>query len=217
MIARLINPVSSAVFALVLALLTGPAWFLIQSDRLAALVVAGRRAETDAKVAVESERRAQGWDFWTIEMENLSTELKEEKKRLQQESTQLDQRAARLAADRQELERIRTDLQGMRHQIDERVIMIKADEAKNLRSLALTYSTLPATSAVNIIKEMDDVTVVKILSLMKPDVAGPLFDVMATSPTGPDGSSMAKRAAVLSEKLRLMKSGVAPAGSGTGS
>jgi hypothetical protein len=50
---------------------------------------------------------------------------------------------------------------------------------------------------------MDDTTVVKILSLMKSDVVGPIFEEMAGT-NGPEGT-LAKRAAALSDKLRLMK------------
>ena len=88
--------------------------------------------------------------------------------------------------------------------MDERVVAIGADEAKNLHSLAQTYSTLTPHAAVAIIKEMDDTTVVKILSLMKPDVVGPIFEDMA-KPNGGD-DTLARRAAALSEKIRLMKS-----------
>ena len=83
-------------------------------------------------------------------------------------------------------------------------IAINTDEAKNLRSLAQTYSTLTPHAAVAIIREMDDTTVVKILSLMKPDVVGPIFEEMAGASGG--DTSLAQHAAVLSDKLRLMKS-----------
>lgn len=46
-------------------------------------------------------------------------------------------------------------------------------------------------------------TAVKILSLMKPDVVGPIFEEMSKT-TGTDGP-LARRAAILSEKLRLVK------------
>jgi hypothetical protein len=51
---------------------------------------------------------------------------------------------------------------------------------------------------------MDDSTAVKILSLMKPDVVGPIFEEMSRA-AGTD-TTLARRAAMLSEKLRLMKS-----------
>ena len=57
---------------------------------------------------------------------------------------------------------------------------------------------------VAILREMDDTTVVKLLSLMKSDAVGPIFEEM-TKTSSPEGT-LARRAAVLSEKLRLMKS-----------
>lgn len=96
----------------------------------------------------------------------------------------------------------------MRRDIASRVIEINADEAKNLRMLSQTYTSLSPRAVVAIFKEMDDITVVKILSLMKPDVVGPIFEEMSRT-AGTDGP-LARRAAILSEKLRLMKSAKQP-------
>ncbi|HZZ58457.1 MAG TPA: hypothetical protein VFE31_11550 [Opitutaceae bacterium] len=201
---KLLQPLPAALFGLFLALVAGPGWYWFKSDSIVSRIVAAREAKAAAAAAAHDAQRSQGWDFWTIEMENLAGELKEQKAQLREEADALDQRKARLDSERQELDRIRSDLESMRHQIDERVIEIKADEMHNLRSLAQTYAKLDPANAVAILREMDDVTVVKILSLMKPDVTGPIFDTMATTPDG-TGGTMAKRAAVLSEKLRLMK------------
>jgi flagellar motility protein MotE (MotC chaperone) len=92
----------------------------------------------------------------------------------------------------------------MRKQIADRVIEIAADESKNVRTLAQTYGALTPRAAVAIFREMDDATAVKILSVMKPDIVGPIFEEM--SKTGGADAPLAKRAAQLSEKLRLMKS-----------
>jgi flagellar motility protein MotE (MotC chaperone) len=177
----------------------GPYWFWKKSDALVAQLAVRRK-----QLQTEQSARAKGWDFWTIAIDNLTAELKGEKARIRQQADQLDQRTARLAAEKQELEKMRADIEGMRHQMDERVIAIGVDEAKNLRTLAQTYATLSPHGAVTILREMDDTTVVKILSLMKPDVVGPIFEEMA-KPGGDDG--LARRAAVLSEKIRLMKAG----------
>jgi flagellar motility protein MotE (MotC chaperone) len=212
MIARLLSPIPAALFALLLALAAGPLWFYFKTDQVITRIVAARQAQLAAKAEVLNERKAQGWDFWTIEMENLSNELKEEKKRLQQQSDQLDQRAGRIAADRQELDRIRLDIENMRKQIDQKVVSIRVDEVKNLKTLAATYATLSPKAAVAIFREMDDATVVKILSLMKIDVVGPIFEEMARTPSGAlDGSTLSKRAATISDKIRLMKAGLVSA------
>lgn len=153
---------------------------------------------------VDAEKKSQGWDFWTIEIDNLASELKEEKERLKRESELLGQRSARLDAERLELDKVRTSIEAMRKEIGEKVVEISTDESKNLRSLAQTYTNLTPRAAVAIIREMDDITVVKILALMKPDVVAPIFEEM--SRTADKDGVLAKRAAVLSEKIRLLKS-----------
>jgi hypothetical protein len=50
---------------------------------------------------------------------------------------------------------------------------------------------------------------VKILSLMKSDVVGAIFEQMSAL-VGTDGTPLARRAALLSEKLRLMKANKPP-------
>jgi hypothetical protein len=65
---------------------------------------------------------------------------------------------------------------------------------------------------VAIFKEMDDTTAVKILSLMKADVVGAIFEQMSVT-LGSDGAPLARRAALLSEKLRLMKATKPPTSS----
>ena len=159
-----------------------------------------------AKLAREKAEPAHpggGWDFWTVEMDNLSNELKEEKERLQKQAQQLEQRAARLAAERDEMDKVRNGLEATRKEIGDRVVEITADEQKNLRTLSQTYTNLTPKAAVAIFRELDDITAVKILSLMKPEVVGPIFEEMTRS-EGPDGP-LARRAAALSEKLRLVK------------
>jgi len=74
---------------------------------------------------------------------------------------------------------------------------------KNLKSLSQTYSNLTPKAAVAIFTEMDDTTVVKILSLMKADVVGPIFEEMSKDKS--EKNNQAQRAATLSERLRLMK------------
>jgi flagellar motility protein MotE (MotC chaperone) len=192
-------PLALAGVALLGGAAAGPYWYWSKAGPLLAKA-AEQRHLREAKKRKDNPR-SQGWDFWTIQIDNLTSELKEEKARLRQQSDSLDQRAARITAEKQELENLRTEIAGMRQEIDQRVIAINSDEAKNLRSLAQTYSTLTPHAAVSIIRDMDDSTVVKILSLMKPDVVGPIFEEMAGDTT------LAQHAAVLSDKLRLMKSG----------
>jgi flagellar motility protein MotE (MotC chaperone) len=198
MITKLQNPLAAAALGLLLSIGLG-AWLCWQAA--VPLIESARAAH--ARHAVE--KKAKGWDFWTIEIENLSNELKEERETLQKRATLLDQRAARLDDEGKALAQIRTDIEHLQQEISDRVITINADEAKNLRVLAQTYANLTPKAAVAILREMDDGSVVKILSLMKPDVVGHLFEEMSRT-SGPDGT-LARRAAMLSEKLRLVKTG----------
>lgn len=199
MIARLTNPVLVSVLAVVLGTATGLGWFWQAANAMVAAAIAAA-----PKAVVVAPGKEKGWDFWTVEIDNLAAELKDEKAKLRQQSEQVELRAARLASEQQELAKVRAELEAMRRDIDERTIQIGTDEAKNLRSLSQTYGNLSPRAAVTIIKEMDDVTVVKILSLMKADVVAPIFEEMSRA-GGADGPLVARRAAVLSEKLRLVR------------
>jgi len=195
---KLLHPTVTAVFSLVLSLAVGlgAAWRGI-------VPLLEQAAVTPVK-KVPTELKRKGWDFWTIEIDNLSNELKEERERLRKESDLLDQRAARAAAEEKELGKVRADIESLRKEIADRVIEITADEQKNIRTLAQTYTNLSPRAVVAIFREMDDNTAVKILSLMKPDIVGPIFEQMSQT-AGTDGTPLARRAAILSEKLRLMK------------
>lgn len=197
MIARLTSPVVTSAVGILLSVAVGLAATWRTLDALVKQAIVAR----DHKPV--SEFKKKGWDFWTIEIENLSSELKEDRERVNNRIAALDQREARIAAEEKELAKIRSELDATQKQISERVIEMSADEAVNLRKLAATYANLSPTAVVAIIREMDDTTAVKILALMKPDVVGPIFEQMSRT-AGADGS-LARRAAVLSEKLRLFK------------
>jgi len=194
----LANPAIVAVLGILSGTAVGLGWFWRAANHMVDQVIAAR------PVAPVPEGKDQGWDFWTIEIDGLSAELKDEKARLRAQSDALIQRTARLDSEQQELAKVRSDIEAMRAEINRKVIEITADEMKNLKGLSQTYSSLSPKAAVAIFKEMDDTTAVKILSLMKSDIVGPIFEEMART-QGPDGP-LAKRAATLSEKLRLMKS-----------
>jgi flagellar motility protein MotE (MotC chaperone) len=193
---RILSPLVVTILGLLWGAATGLGWFWARADCLVKVAVAQARAVPKAT------ERSKGWDFWTVEIDNLRSELKDEKARVKNEEEQLEVRSARTASDRQELENVRTELNTMHKQISDKIVEIQAVEAKNLRTLAQTYTNISPHGVVAIIREMDDTTAVKILSLMKPDVVGPIFEEMAKS----DSPVIdAYRAARLSERLRLVK------------
>lgn len=199
MVARFLAPVLSSALAVGLSVALAVTLTWREVDALV-----HRAVVPPAPKPVEAHAdKAKGWDFWTVEMENLANELKEQRAQLKQRAEALDQREARIRAGEKELARARADVDALGKQISDRVVEMSADEAVNLRKLSQTYSNLSPRAVVAVIREMDDVTAVKILALMKPDVVGPIFEEM-TKTAGTDGS-LARRAAVLSEKIRVMR------------
>jgi len=158
--------------------------------------LAAKRAKAD-----KPERPEQPWDFWTIEIEGLASELKEAKAALKQRADAIALRESRLAAEQKELAKTRRQVEALRAEIGDKMIEVKADEAKNLKTLSNTFRGLSPRAAVSILGEMDQLTVVKVLSLMKTDEVGALFEEMGKSPD----PSMIKRAAILSDRMRLLK------------
>jgi len=196
------HPVFLIAIGLVTGLATGLGWFW-HAAGAAVSHAAARRAAAPASAGPGAP-----WGFWTIEIENLAADLRDEMAKQHKREDQLDEREARFAAERQELEKVRSDIEAQRQEISGKLIEIQALEAKNLRTLAQTYTNLAPAAAVDIFRAMDDTTVVKILSLMKPDTVAPILETMAKSDTDP---ALAKRAAAITEKLRVVKP-AAPAG-----
>ena len=166
----------------------------------AGLLYAGRSAFQPARKEPLPPRL---WSFKTEEVDSLIAELKLERAKLDKRDADMDQTAAHIEAERQELEKVKATIQAMRDEIAKEVPELQEAELKNLKGLAQTYSDVTPASAVTIFREMDDVTVIKILSLMKPDKVGGILEQM--SHTQDNDISMAKRAARISDKLRLVK------------
>jgi hypothetical protein len=192
------NPIVIIALGLLLGIGTGLGWFWKSALPLIAQARAARAA------AATANKPDAPWDFWTLEIENVAGELKDMKATLKKREEELLAREARLAAERQELAKQRAELETLRAEIGGKMTEIQTDEMKNLKNLATLYSNLTPKATLTIFKEMDDTSVVKLLGLMKTDVIGALFEEMTKqSATDP---AMARRAAALTEKLRLFKS-----------
>lgn len=202
MITKLQSPLLAAVAGLLLSTALGVHLVWRAGESLLAQTVVPK----EKPLELETER---GWDFWTIEIENLSTELRGERSRQRQLADELDQRAGRIAAEERELAKVRAELEATRADLSSRIVELTNEETRNLKSLAQTYSNLTPRAAVAIIRELDDGMAVKILSLMKPDIVGPIFEEMSRTP-GDDGT-LSARAAELSNRLRLIKAAKAEA------
>lgn len=143
------------------------------------------------------------WSFSDNEVEKFVSELRDQRKKLETREGDMEKLSAQLASERDELRVVRNDIQVMRDQLSAAILEVQESEVKNLKSLSQTYSAVSAPAAVAILCEMDETMAVKLLSLMKADKVGAIFQEMARAQT-PDGV-MVKRAARMSDKLRLLK------------
>ncbi len=200
-------------FAAVLIVLLQPAVsvFLVLQSAPAIVQSLAQVAGTEAAEAVRPRATRAPWDMWTPEIEKLAKELKDQRDGLREREQLVVQRESRLAAEAAELARTRKEIEAQRAEISQLLTAVGVDEMKNLKSLAQTYSNLTPKAAVSIFSEMDDGTVVKILSLMKADTLGPIFEEMSKDKS--EKNNQALRAAALSERLRLMKATKPQAGS----
>lgn len=198
--------------AAVLIVLLQPAvsvFLLLQSAPAIIQSLAARPAGEAPEVLRPREARPP-WNMWTPELEKLAKELREQREKLREREQAVVMREARLEAENAELARTRREIEAQRAEISKLLTSVGMDELKNLKSLAQTYANLTPKAAVAIFAQMDDVTVVKILSLMKADSVGPIFEEMSKDKSEKDGQ--AQRAATLSERLRLMKASKSTAG-----
>ncbi|ATC63670.1 hypothetical protein CMV30_06725 [Nibricoccus aquaticus] len=196
---KLTNPIILVALGLFLGIGTSLFMFM---QAAAPLVAAAKLTRVKPEHAVIKPEAP--WDFWTIEIENLAAELKDAKAGLKKREDEIIAREGRFTAERLELAKQRQQLEALRAEIANTMLSIKDDEMKNMKSLAATYSSLSPKATLAIFKQMDDATVVKLLALMKTDVVSPLFEEMGKQ--GAADPAFAKRAAQLSEKLRLYQS-----------
>ncbi|MEA3212874.1 MAG: hypothetical protein QOE70_5931 [Chthoniobacter sp.] len=165
-----------------------------------ALVGGGAKKEAKPPSPANAPR---DWVFWTDEINHLASNLKEEREALDDREKELVQFEKRLVGEREELRKVRTELDGMRREVTDNIPKIEASEKQNVKNLAKTYAAMKPKDAVAVMRELDDSSIVKILASMKADVVGTIFQEMAKA-IDSDGT-LAMRAARISEQLRLVR------------
>ena len=165
--------------------------------------------EVAAKQAAEAAAAApppQIWSFKTAAIDELITELKSERQSLIEEQKDLASLSSQVTAERQEVERVKQEVTRLRQELEARIVEVNENERDNLKKLVATYSVMPPTGAVLIFRETDEDTVVKILSVMKPDRVALILGEMARLVDKDRADEPpSRRAARISDKLRLMK------------
>lgn len=153
-----------------------------------------------------ADESAPSWTFHNPEIESLVAELKQEKATLAERAKQLADLTTRLQIERQEITVITRQVQRLQVEFDRNVVRVREEEVANLKKLAKTYATMSPEGAAAIFAQLDDSSLVKILAGMKDTETAPILETMAKQ-----GEAQAKRAAMLSERLRLvLPAGAAP-------
>jgi flagellar motility protein MotE (MotC chaperone) len=137
------------------------------------------------------------WAFFNPEMDQIISELRAERDAVDLRNRQLDEMAARLKAERAELEQGLRRIQKLQQQVDRDIFRIREDEAGNLKKLTKMYAAMDPGDAAKILREMDDIVVVKIMNLMKDPEASAILESFSRL-----GAAETKRVASISESLR---------------
>jgi flagellar motility protein MotE (MotC chaperone) len=136
------------------------------------------------------------WRFRNPEFNQWVSDIQNEKERLDLRSQQLDEWETRLNLELQEVSMATQTVAQLQSNFDQDVIRFKAQETDNVKHQAKLISAMSPEGAVDMLNEMSDDDVVRILFTMKPDQASLILDTISKS--GPDE---AKRAAQLTERL----------------
>jgi flagellar motility protein MotE (MotC chaperone) len=142
--------------------------------------------------------RGPSWDFTNPEADQLMAELRSEKGALALRKQQLDEWASRLNAQQQELAAATLAVRRLQDDFDKSVVRVQEAETPNLKKLAKVYAGMAPDSAATVMSQLDDSVIVKIMFFMKETETATILETLAKK-----GPAEAKRAAALSERVRL--------------
>ena len=136
------------------------------------------------------------WRFRNPELNQWLSQIKEQKESLALREQQMSELQNRLKSERQEIMSVTQAVAQLQMDFDRNVVRFKTQEVENVKHQAKLISTMSPAGAAAIVAEMSDDEVVRILFIMKTDVASLILDTMAKV-----GKDEAKRAATLTSRL----------------
>lgn len=137
------------------------------------------------------------WRFRNPEFEQWVSQIKDERAALAQREEQLKEWELRLTAENREISTVTQTVTKLQNDFDRRVLQFKDQQAVNAKKQIKVISGMSPEGAAAMLNEVSDDESAKLLFLMKPDVSGPILDAMSKL-----GSSQAKRAATLTQRLK---------------
>jgi flagellar motility protein MotE (MotC chaperone) len=138
------------------------------------------------------------WDFINPEADQLIAELKLEKKSVQKRQQQLDDLATRLNTQRAELGQVIQSVRQLQSDFDKAVLRVQDEETGNLKKLAKVYAAMSPDTAANVLEQLDNQAVVKIMLYLKDAETAAILEAMAKK-----SDAEARRTAQISEQIRL--------------
>jgi flagellar motility protein MotE (MotC chaperone) len=138
------------------------------------------------------------WDFNNPEADLLISELKIEKKSLDQRGQQLDDLERRLHTERAEVGQVIQSVRQLQADFDKAVLRVKEEETGNLKKLAKVYAAMTPETAASVLEQLDNEAIVKIMLFLKDGDTAAILEAMAKK-----GDVEARRTAQISEQIRL--------------
>jgi flagellar motility protein MotE (MotC chaperone) len=162
-------------------------------------------AAAEVKAAEAAAPPPQLWSFKTNAVDELIAELKKERDAIIEEQKDLAAMSSQVTAERQEVEKVKAEILRLRAELEARIVEVSESERENLKRLAQTYMAMPPAGAAAILRELDEDSVVKVLSEIKTKTSALILGEMARIVDKNSDEPPARRAARISDKLRLMK------------
>ena len=203
------------IVAILLGTATAAGVLLWRWPAIAAATATPPPAQTSPATKTMITAQSKDWDFYTAEIDTLMTELQSERVAYEKKTKDLAAVEMRIETEKKELLRLRGEIEQMRQELTTETTQLQSAERTNVRSLARTYSNMKPTQAVAILAEMSDANIAKLLATMKSDVVAKILGEMSRTvdPAAEPGSktTLAARAAAISNQLRLFKNEQPPA------
>lgn len=187
LVQRIVTPIVGALCFL------GTTFLLLDPSRVARQL--GRMPQESGAVV-----DGPSWHFVNPELDQLMAELRSEKELLARKEQQLQELAARLQAERAEINQVTQLVHRMQMELDKNIVTIKEDEMANLKKLAKVYTAMTPEGAAAIVRELPDDMVVKIFTFMKEAETAAILESL-----GKGGTNEARRAAEITDQLRLTR------------